>query len=255
MGLRLPALIILACASQARAAPIVFDPSSFPDPSQLISEDLANSAARAMGLVADHRPYEPATTLQPPIGLDLSVELTLIKVPEDFLQELEELGMASAELTSAIPVPRLNVHKGLGTRAEVGFSYISYRGYRIAGGDFKVNVSRPDEGPAWALRFIYNTASMGFLSTKSYTPQLLISRPLDFAEPYLGIGYQYATAEIAVELDPLLPVATAQGRGGGFMSFLGVGLRIPMLGVKITLEGAYSQPGAHSLGLKSGLCF
>ncbi len=256
MVARAPLILISALVSTPcfAAATIPFDPSNFPDPSDLISDSLANSAARAMGLVADHRPFEPATTLQPPVGLDLSVEMTLIKVPEDFIQELEDLGMAETELETALPVPKLNVHKGLGTRAEVGFSYISYQGYKIAGGDFKVNISKPTEGPAWALRFIYNTATMGFLSTKSYTTQLLISRPLDFAEPYLGVGYQHATAEISVELVPGAPPATATGKGGGFMSFLGVGLKIPMLGVRLTLEGAYSQPGAHSLGLKVGLC-
>src|SRR4051812_21136756 len=103
---------------RARAIAIPLDQNGFPHPAALISTDLANSAARAMGLVTDHRALEPATTLPPPIGLDISIQAGLVRVPQEFLDRLEALGMDTSALNTALPVPKVIVHKSLGTRAE-----------------------------------------------------------------------------------------------------------------------------------------
>lgn len=255
---------LFLCA-HARAAGQPLDPSSFPDPNALLSSSIVNAIVKSIGLATDHRAYEPATNLGTQIGFDMSIEATLAKLPADFAAALEEAGSSGTEIPF-LPVPRINLHKGMGNFADVGLSAIWYAGYRIIGYELKVPILKPEEGVNWALRLSYTTCYLKVasdmtleLSTKTFTPQLLVSRPLEWAEPYLGVGYQYAigTLSLTVDLpDPLSDqVSSATGRGGGLQAFTGVGMKIPHLGFKLTLEGSYSMAGASTLGTKFGFSF
>lgn len=257
--------IASAMASPAAWAGNPLDPGSLVDPTVLLTPSLVNATVRAMGLATDHRAYEPATPLGTSLGVDISLEATLTKLSREFFTELEKIGNNSLSSTPNYPVFRLNLHKGLGPSFDFGASLIFFDQYRTLGFEVKIPLSLPEEGPNWALRLSYTNYYFSIengakveLSTKTFTPQIVISRPLEFAEPYLGVGYQYSfgTVTVTVPLTPLPSLVQSQGgRGGGGTFFTGVGLKIPNTGLKITIEGAYSTADILALGTKVGFAF
>jgi hypothetical protein len=234
-----------------------FDPGQFQDPSRLTS--VADSIVSSVGLIVDHRAYEPATPLGTNLGFDAGIEVTLVKVPDRLFDTLRSVGMNSGiESIPSLPVPRFNVHKGWGESMDIGLAAIWYQGYRIISGDIKVVLARPEEGLTWALRFSYTTSTLGFVTTNTYTPQLVASRKLDWADPYLGLAYQVIRGKISFDYAPTpLPPQhfEAFGKGSGEYAFLGVGMKVPGLGFKLTVEGSYNGAGASTLGTKFGLSF
>lgn len=236
-----------------------FDPSLFSEISELVVGDAPEVIIRSVGLATDHRPYEPATPLGTSIGLDLGIEATLVKLPDEFSTALQNAGLTSTTAPPSIPLPRILIHKGIGNRVDIGLSWIGYRDYKIYGGDFKVVLSKPDEGLTWALRLNYARSKISFVKTQTFTPQLLVSRKLAFADPYMGIGYQWSKGSITVPIplpapfDSLTQDVTAEATGKSFMSFLGVLFVLGPTGIRIGLEGSYNASGHHTLGTKVGL--
>jgi hypothetical protein len=207
-------------------------------------------------LLTVHRAFEPATPLGKMLGLDVGVEVSLMKVTDDLASALKEVG---AELPIAVlPIPRLHLHKGLGDRAEVGFSAVKYQNYRIYGGDFKLAVAMPDEGPTWAIRLNYTDAQMEWVRSRTWTPEVLVSRKLDFADPYLGMGYSFVTGRVDYTLTfEGVPLYTKRydGSGSAFTAFTGVQFKAPGIGLRLVLEGSYNAAGAHGLGVNAGFGF
>lgn len=132
-------------------------------------------------------------------------------------------------------------------------SYIAFLKYSIYGGDFKWAFWVPDEGPTWALRLCYAQSNLDYLRVKSWSPQLLVSRKLNFADAYLGAEYTWMTGRIVgsqtQDLGPPVGSVTVNIdvqdiKTTSASAFMGLGLRIPGVGIKIALEGpiALSKP-------------
>jgi hypothetical protein len=252
--------ILFLPAASARAGGLPLDPSQLSNPQALI-DSYANVLVKTVGFSTDHRDFEPATALGVNIGVDLSIELSLVKVSQEFNDALNSTG-GSANIP-VLPVPKLNAHKSLGPRVDLGGSFISFQGYLIWGGSLKTVLWQAEEGLTWALRGTFSKSKMGIVKTTNYGIQLLTSRRLDFADPYLGAGYQITNGTLSVEgiPDPTLEnpfntrTLTGNGNGSAYMAFIGVGLKVPNLGLKVTLQGEYSSVEAHSLGTKVGFSF
>jgi hypothetical protein len=248
--------------AQAGVNGLPFDPSLFSNPSALISQDIANAIIQTAGILADHRPYEPATSLGTQLGLEVSVEATIYNTPSNFISALTQAGLTDTSGINFVPLAKVHIHKGLSDRLEVGLSTVFFEGYYMWGADLKVVTYIPEEGPVWAVRFGYSRSELGFVSTNTYTPAVLVSQPLDFMEPYLGVAMEVINGTIDVPLPSIvfngvtysLPDLTAQGSGIAGMGFLGVVFRTP-IGLRLTMEGAYNTLGADSLGLKFGFNF
>ncbi len=254
-------ILLLLCARVPDASALLPDPS---DPNSLGLGGVPNEAVKTVGIALDNRAYQPATPLGLSSGVDLSIEATVVKVPDSFKAALSSAGIDGAESIPIIPSPKLSLHKGISDRTDIGGSFIAYQGYLVVGGDIKVTTSDPEaEGPTFAIRLSYNYAKLDFVTAHTYTPQLLMSRKLEFADPYIGIGYQYVRGYVALTVPTGLPDPAPQnytagpynGSGGGMLAFLGVGLRPPHTGIKLTIEGSYSSAQAHALGLKFGFNF
>lgn len=224
----------------------------------------ANPLVLTVGLALDHRPYQSATPLGTSIGLDVGVELTLVQVPTSFNTAIT--GSAGGTSIPILPSPQLHLHKGIGDRVDIGATWISFEGNGATGFDLKICVAKPEEGPTWAIRFNYTIASAELdpvtINTNTFTPQILVGKQMEFADPYLGVGYQYAWGTLNITLPTGLPspapqsiTSTNNGTGGGFQAFTGVALKIPNTGIKLTLEGSYSSVGANTLGTKFGFEF
>lgn len=244
----------LLCIHNAFAATLPIDPSKYQDPTVLIGHSIPNALVKTVGLLTDHRPYSPATGLPPNPGIEFGLEITAVRVPGDLSAALEEVG-AKLETPPLIPLPRLMVRKSFGSRAELGLSAIKYKIFRAYGGDFKIVIFDPEdgEGVTWAARVNASWANLGLVYVQTTTPQVLISRRMDFADPYIGVGYQMMSGEI--KLDYMGIKLKSEGNAKAFMSFMGVKFRSDLTKLYLALEGSYNSGGGHTLGTSFGLSF
>ncbi len=240
----------------ARADGLPLDPSNFTDLSALLAQSFADETVRMVGALTDHRAYDPAANSGS--MLEAGIELTLIRVPQSFITELESVGLTdTSSIPPSLPLPRLHARVSLGPRFSVGASALRYQAYEVYGGDVKLVVAQPTEGVSWALRLAYSQATLGVASTRSWTPQVLLSKPLTFAEPYLGLGYQLLYGKVTVEQDVMgIPVtASKAGTARQPFAFLGLQIRPTRPGFLVSVEGAYNPAGLPTLGAKVGLTF
>lgn len=252
-------------SNQVLAASLPIDPTQFTDPNSLLSDSTVKALVKTVGLLSDHRPYEPATGLK---IISLGIEATFVKLPLDLKSELESSGLSSTNLPPAVPVPKAHFRIGLGGRADFGVSGIVFKGMRIVGGDFKFVLYEPEEGLTWAMRVAYSVSSLLIVKSQTVSPHLLVSKRLAFAEPYLGIGAQFIKGSVTIPLEELIPsdlppeLAAAASDGeiskdssgiSGFMSFMGLALNFGPVPIRLTMEGGYSSLGGNTLGVKFGV--
>ncbi len=267
-------IAFLACALSPASAfafglPGLEELGTLLDLNKYVSPQMSKAMIKTVGLAWNHRPYEPASPLGTNVGLDLGVDVTLAKAPADIGAAVKELGGSGADIP-VIPGARLHLHKGLGNRVNAGFSFIQLNQggvqVRLIGADLQAVVFHPDEGPTVALRFGYafNTASFGLdvgtidLSTHTATPSIVVSRQMEFADPYIGIGAEYATGRLGIKSIEVMGLSVQNSvvnQAWGAIAFTGVQFRLPMIGLELTVEGSYSSADVHTLGTKFGFAF
>ena len=247
-------LALLGWGLSAQAASFPLDPTQFDNPTLLVSPEISHSIIKAVGFAGEHRPYEPATPMGTQPGINLGVVLTLNQIPQDFNEALQKAGVRSTGLTT-LPVPALNLHKGFGPFVDIGGSYIGYQDYRVYGADLKIALLRPDEGLTYALRLVYSTATLKIVNTKTWSPQFLVSRAMDFADPYIGVGYGSTSGKIEFPITISGLTTTLEGESSvtQFTAFGGV--QIKTSGLLFDIEGQYSSAGVNSMGAKAGFAF
>jgi hypothetical protein len=260
-----------------------------PEPNDINLEEFLPSAAmeavtKTFGNITGHRPYEGATGLGPG-GINLGLEVTLVHLPDDFTSAISgaEMSDSSTSELPAIPTFKLHLHKGLGPILDIGCSGLYLPGNYMIGGDAKLVISQPEEGPTWAMRFTYSgtqldldklqippltvkyngtaygTATM-VIKSRHLTLQLLASKKMDFAEPWIGIGAERTNGhiEVPIKLDNWSKTetfSTPTYESYALFAFTGLSLKIPQTGLRIALEGAYHTRGMHTLGLILGVGF
>lgn len=265
VGVALVAASVLIFSASSFAS-FSLSPSSFSNPGALLDSSVASPIIKTIGLATDHRAFEGAAGLGTDFGFDVSLQAMMVKLPEEFRTALTSAGMGSLPL-QIIPVARINAHKGIGERLDLGFSWVMFREIQIVGFDCKVVFIKPEEGPTWAFRLNYTQSKLDFtesgadlaVHTRTFKPELLVSQKLDFAEPYLGIGYELVHGDLSVKIPLPSPLPsideTVSGHGGGGVAFMGLALRAPGIALRLVIDGEYSTVGAHSLGAKFGFNF
>jgi hypothetical protein len=263
--------------SKADVGDLPFSMDSFAFPTDLISDDVANAFIKTIGLATDFKPYRPATPLGTSLGLELALAVTAVKFPKDLYKVLRDMDMDGESLpVHALPVPLVHINKGLSKNVDLGLGGAYYKGYWIFGSSLKATVYAPTEGPTWAIQMSYARSEFGLVQTRTYTPQVMISKELPFTDPYLGVGYQVTRGRLYLDFADLfedqLPedipeeyrdeIMASQdfliekpGGASSLIAFLGLGIRFGPSGAKMSVESSYSSAGMHSLGVKVGLNF
>jgi hypothetical protein len=261
VGVRLRLLLILALAFPVHSARanLPIDPSQFSDPSQLLDQALVTTLVKTIAFYTDHRPMNPAEPLGALPGIELGIELSLVKMPEDLGPALENAGLSSgSSIPPSLPVPKLHLRKGLG-RLDVGLSGIAYQGYLMVGADLQFLINQPEEGLTSAFRLGYNVSRIQIVTSETWTPAVIFSRQLDYFFPYIGLGYQMGSGTVTVTYtEPLLGqsiTASKDGSAKSLFAMLGTIFRFGPSGIMLTLEGSYHQLGMATLGIKFGLRF
>ncbi len=246
-------LSLLCATIDARADAIGLDPAGLSNFAAILESSVSKSVITTVGVIAAPYPYGGASPLGTSVGLDVGISITTLKLPDAFLEALDTLGASTASLkNSIVPVPVAQIHKGLGPRLDLGLFYFTFQGYKFYGGDVKIALLVPEEGPGVAFRFGYGVGELGIVSTKTYAPEFIVSRRLEFAEPYIGAGGQFISGAISYDGVPGLPIHQSSVVA---RAFLGLSIRLPESGLQASVEGGYSSYGAHALGLKFGLSF
>ncbi|MBN21296.1 MAG: hypothetical protein CL678_08405 [Bdellovibrionaceae bacterium] len=234
------------------------DASSFVNIDQLVPEASRNTFIKTIGLGTAHRSYEPATALMGGVGLEFGVELTIAQIPQSFRDVLSQAGSNSSNLR-ILPIPRGIVHKRLLEKFDVGGSFVGYQGLVVIGADFKYTFHQPEEGPTFAFRGNYTYSKLGIYKGHTIEPQIVVSRRLNFADPFISVGYAYSIGTLSLDIPTGVPgISVSQdltGKGGAFKSQLGVVLHFWPTGIRLTLHGEYVTFGTNSLGIKFGFEF
>ncbi len=226
----------------------------------LIPQDIANETTKAFGILLSHRPYQGAVSIAENDAAEFKLELTLVKVGDGLLNALSANGVSGTSLQNvpSLPVPKAHLRKAFGPKVDVGISGLFYLGQYIAGGDLKYNFYQPEEGLGAAFRLGYTTVHAPRLNVKSasvITPELVFSRRLSAAEPYIGIGGRLISGTISVTFPD--PIGTLEKSGSGTTSyaFTGVNFVIGSKGLRLALEGTYDLSGYSSIGTMFGVAF
>ncbi len=218
-----------------------------------LQASMVESLVKTVAIGADHRAYEPASPLGYVIGLDVGVDATVMSLPDDFKEALTVAG-AGTNVPDVIPLPRLNIHKGLPWGVDLGFTYAGFQGNSLIGGDIKWaflpgNAARPSVD----ARVSYSSSNLFFLKTKTAKVDVLASKKLGWVlDPYVGMGMQFASGEIQVPVGQSLSVSGSHSASAFHMY---AGLPIKLAFVKLTAEYDYSFIGMSSFGAKFSLSF
>ncbi len=245
-----------------------------------------------VGIGMRHRAYEPAHITDVPWGWSAGIAVTAWRPigVGDAIQAVASITSTSASgeapVIPVIPSATLHVRKSITPHFELGASLlpipaaVPYVSGYLAGADatWMLYEPAPDiELPYVALRGVYsqNKLSIDYKGQALVTilsvttgVELLASKPLLGAEPYVGLAFMLARgsllAQIAVPASPapapvIAPISLMQtGMARSLTLFAGIKLRTPsLLGLKLalTLEGAYDPAGAHTIGLKLGAVY
>ena len=224
---------------------------------------LTKAFVESIGIATDHHAYTPATALGTDIGLELGIEATLFTPPQSISDSISQASAAlSSDGSSAgggaidastqipfIPVARVYLNKGFGQRVDVGLSTINYKESRIIGGDLKITLYQPEEGVeeglTWAIRLGHSrTNILDRVKTQTTTPQLLVSKKLNFADPYLGVGAQFISGSVIFPMPLPAPFSsktvdiTRTANSKTLFAFMGLGIKISPTGLKLTFGGS-----------------
>jgi hypothetical protein len=238
---------------------------------------------KSLEVLTAHRPYQGASPLWAKgfLGFELGAEAVLVKMPNSLISAL---GGGSSSLT-ILPAAKIHVAQGIGPWADVSVSGLWYNGTGLIGGGLKILLWKPEEGPVLAARVGYNytnfdIARLGLfqisltgadasntsfaLRTHTITPQFVLSKRMSFAEPYLVAGLVLGTGWVAFSttlsnaqagVSQTVTTQSTPVTSLGFEAITGIIFRVPLLKMKIALEGGYSSLGMPNLGAQFGFAF
>ena len=222
-----------------------------------LTADGVNALLKTAAIGADHRPYRGASNLGVTLGLDIGMDVTVVKTPSEFVSAMTLItGQPASQIPELLALPRLNLHKGLPWGVDLGFSYISYQSlFKVYGAEVSWNPLRGLPGlPNLQGRLSASYASLWFMQTHAYKMDVVASKAFAVIEPYIGLGMQTWNGDLN------LPVTVASGfqanvTGHAASTNLHIfgGLVLKLLVLKIAGEFDWSSAGVTSIGSKVSL--
>ncbi len=267
-------IIGVACATPSRSWAQSLD--------ALIPDSTLSPLLKTFSILTAHRPYQGAASLKAGggAGFEFGLEALLLHMPADLTAAVGGSGGLSV-----LPSARVHLGYAISPFIDVGISGLWYLGTYFAGGSLKLLLWAPEEGPTLAVRTSYNYtyfdyAGIGLplpdpglqgadssgttiiLATHTLSPQVVLSKRLNWAEPYLFSGFDISTGIVtykgSVSFAGQTVITTSSSPRKVFWGFIagsGFIIRVPLIGLKIALEGAYSSLGMPTLGAQIGLSF
>lgn len=251
----------LATPSHSQILSTILDPSGLATQADQY-KGVVNALIKTMGIYTNHRPYQGASALGG-IGenagtFEWGIETTLVKFQPIIMNEMTAAGLSQGSTATIPSLPMAKFHMAWsgGKKYSFGTSGLWYPGNYVVGLHAQTVLWDLGEGPlvSGRLSFNYVDLPMAYTALQTWTPTILVGRPMEFADPYIGIQYQYMTGSLIATVDqPPIPITkvTIGGSGDSWTALTGVVFRMPLL--KIAFEGSYNLDGFHSFGLMFGM--
>jgi hypothetical protein len=225
------------------------------------SSGTVTTLVQTVGIAADHHAYMPATALGLLLGLDVGVDATYLPFPTDFTNAIAlATGQSASAIGSGAVLPKVNVHKGLPFGIDVGGSFMSIpQGNQTVfssyAGEIKWAFVNRAVLPSVAARFSAAYNNLYFLTTHTYTFDVLASKNLFLIDPYVGAGLQFWSGDIAVPSGiPSLPSGISTHASGMNPHVYG-GLMLKLAILHLVAEADYSTAGLTTFGGKASIGF
>lgn len=220
-----------------------------------LTNETAAALIESIAIGFDHRMYQSARPLGIGLGLDLGVEVTAIRSSPSFKDALDLAGIR-ATVPPYIGLPKLNVAKGLPFGLDLSFSYIGYQSYRIMGYGFQWRLIHSKRyRPDIAIRAGASHSQLMVLKTRTYSVDLVASKQILYLlEPFGGMGYQFASGELATNLSGAnsLSINVDSKQSIAKARFFG-GFQFNLMFLKLVTQAEYTMLGFPVYGLKLSL--
>lgn len=223
-------ILIIVCllgfATLSQAATLTMEDFS------AVASDNMKAIIQTFALGADYKAVHFATPEGVLFGLDVGLEVTAIEVPNKFIHALALMGNKNGDMPPYLPIPRLNITKGLPFGIDLGASIIKVK---VSGIEFlnyggSVKYALLDGGvtsPSIAIRGTADRGKyFGRVTTSTYGVEALISKSIVFIEPYAGIGYQYGKGEIDAGTLPIPVDVKMKHTVTQYRPFVGAALKL-----------------------------
>jgi hypothetical protein len=223
---------------------------------------LTDTGSKSMIMTAavggDYRSFLPASPLGVAIGFDIGVDVTAIYPPSDFSTAFSTV--TGQAVPTMIPLPRLNIHKGLPGGFDFGLSalYLSDPAYSVKmyGAELRWAFIRGKiAAPAVTLRGSVDFNTLGFIKTSCYKLDVLASKNFYVLEPYGGLGVQRWAGSLVYDTTLYTLPAGISSENSGVHPHFFAGLVLKIVALKITAEWDYSSAGLTTYGGKVSLGF
>lgn len=245
----------LGCAFVALMMPASALAQLFPDLTLLatlagISPAQVSATIQTVALGADHRPYMSAKGTGM-AGFDLGVELTGFTAPSQFAAAMGAL--TGGQAPSTLLIPKINLHKGLPGGLDVGISVFywqlaaSSNPISSFGGDLKWTFFELPAGLALAIRGQFDLNYIWFFQTQTFGLDTLVSFPLVFIDPYVGVGAAFWNGSMNVTAGQGLTISNA-ANGLSPRVYIGCPLKLGIF--RLTANFEYSFSGLVTYGGK-----
>ncbi len=225
-------------------------PSFTPGDLKNLTDSAVESLVKTVAIAGDYHPMMSAAPLGIAIGLDIGIDVTLIKVPDDFKSALVLAGVGSS-IPALLPIPRVTIHKGFPFGIDLGFSFLPLDPnlVKVLGFDVKYAIIKGNPAlPALAARASYNITKLSsFINTKCFKIDVLVSKKLVVIDPYAGLGVQFASGQLDITTG--LPVNISEKRSKTALHAY-VGLPLKLIFLNFTGEFDYSFVGVYSIGTR-----
>jgi hypothetical protein len=206
---------------------------------QYIPKNTVNALVKTMGLYIAHRPYQGASimggTQENSGNFEFGLETTLVKFSPIIFDAMVADGFSQSAPADIPGLPMIKFHMGLAlaSKYQINLSTLYYPGNYVIGADFQSILWDTGEGPLVSGRLSYNYADLplAYTAFSTWSPAIIVGRPMSFADPYIGAQYYYMTGKLQITVDqPPFPVTkvTTGGKSDSWSAFTGVVFRMPI---------------------------
>ena len=213
------------------------------DASALLAKDV-DELIRMVAEASDYKAMMPATPLGPVIGLDVGLNVNVVRSTSLFADAMKRAGVQKP-VPAYLPFPMFNLHKGLPWNFDIGMSYVAYQGNSELGGDLKwalVKGKMASKGVIVAARTSYSRTHLFFMRTSSTKFELLASAKVNyFFDPYIGAGMQFLSGDLDVPVGGVKGIPAGISRHySGSAPYVFIGVPLSLGFIKLTFEESYS---------------
>lgn len=237
-------LIVLLSASSAPAAKYDLGFASG------TTNDIFAKVSREAGIMTAYRGVAPAEP-QGIKGFDIGVAVNFAEIDSDLWEQA--VGTSSTDYPGYLPIPKIQVRKGLPYNFDIGASYakVPSSNLTMVGGELQWALLEGSTAtPAVAVRGSYSSlGGVDDIELSTYAADLVVSKGFAMLTPYAGAGVVRINAEYTGD-DALLKT-TLNDYSATELRYFG-GVQMSMALVRLTIDAEFGELPVYTAKLSLG---